>query len=90
MKIRMIVDIPLTSLKTVVSCLEKNKCQMKGTNFIQDGEVKKRKKFLPQDERKQVAAWPEKERKIRGMSVRVAEQFDVTPGVIRSIWAGKS
>ena len=82
MLIKMTVAVPLEYLHATVKFFDKHKVAIRGTEFTPSNGVKK-KKFLTEDERKQVAAIKDR---ARGRAVVVANQFGVTAGVVRAIW----
>lgn len=82
MMIRMTIAVPLEHLHATVKFFDKNSIVIRGTEMVQSG-LKKERKYLTEEERKAVKAIKDRS---RGQAVQVAQNFGVTPGVIRSIW----
>lgn len=85
MQIRMTIEVPLEMLHKTVQYMEKHKISIKGTSFT-GNEHRKMRKFLTDTERADIASIKDRG---RGMSVQVAQEWGISPDVVRKIWKQK-
>jgi hypothetical protein len=83
MMIRMTIAVPLEYLHATVKFFDKNSIVIRGTEFAPGNGVTKRR-YLTDEQRKQIAAIKDR---ARGRAVVVANEYGVSDGVIRKIWA---